>query len=395
MSEFLDSNVCISLRNTVNESNLFNSDDKYKKEYFNLICASMDRLDSSINYLNNNSNYPETEEEFIFFLTYVDMIVESVRNLFKNQNISSQFDKSYIGDDKYTFFGNVEITNPKSLEFQKSGLNNITNKIMQASDIEFFKYVRALSLAHFCGTNRHDKFLIESETQYSPFVLANNKGSFFNGIKDPVGVMVYSNKMDGQFFILFSFKNLKEFTKYIYNLLNLLIEHNKKILNEFDEESKKQKINRTLNYLEILNEINKKLKERYIDLDVDDCIKVLEYKTKNKLNNESVSKLKSVIVSNINLMCDAVDNLDYSELSRLLDITVHLQPKNKYSQLHYQLEKILCWTDENWARIQAKAFSQEFAKKWVAIDSETMSKDEIQLLCRTACYYEAKFQKEN
>ena len=45
-------------------------------------------------------------------------------------------------------------------------------------------------------------------------------------------------------------------------------------------------------------------------------------------------------------------------------------------------------SDEEWGLIQAKEFSDDFAKRWVIINTQTMSNSEIKLLTATACYME-------
>ncbi len=391
MSEFLNKEVCIKLRDTVNESNLFNSDAKYRKEYFNLICASMDRLDSAVNYLNDHTNYPKTEEEFIFFLTYADMIIESVTNLCNSQNIESTYKEDEENLDNYKFFGDVEMLIPKYLEVQKSESDKVTNFVMKSSDSKFFKYIRALALAHFCGTNRHPKFLKKGETQYSPYVIANHKGSFLRGIESPVGVKIYSDLSDNSISILFSFKKLMEFVKSRYMLLELVSKHNLKLISDFDIESKKRKVTRTNSIIEIFKEIKNILEERYHeDIDLKECISILEYKTANILNKKSVRKLCDDINNNIDLICDAVDNLEYEEVERLLRKTIYLDSEIKYDDMGYKFEKIFGCEDIECAKCQAKLFSEQFAKKWVNIDVEKMEIEEIRILCRVACYLEAK-----
>ena len=98
-------------------------------------------------------------------------------------------------------------------------------------------------------------------------------------------------------------------------------------------------------------------------------------------------------------MCDAVERLEYEELETLLDSVVWVRPAKMHPMANYQLEKIFCYlhdgiSSENvyWGQMQAEAFSKEFASKWVALDTWTMSFDEIKLLTQTACYLEAQDQ---
>ena len=76
-------------------------------------------------------------------------------------------------------------------------------------------------------------------------------------------------------------------------------------------------------------------------------------------------------------------------------------PKNTYQMFGYDREKIFSYLNENtnkdkiWGLQRAQSFSKQFAKKWVDIDVETMSYDEIKLLTITACYLELQAEKEN
>ena len=74
-----------------------------------------------------------------------------------------------------------------------------------------------------------------------------------------------------------------------------------------------------------------------------------------------------------------------------------------HQHAHYQLEKIFCYLEERskvidpysneaWGLKQAEFFANEFAKKWVTINVQSMQYDEIKLLVSTACYLEAKEQ---
>lgn len=67
----------------------------------------------------------------------------------------------------------------------------------------------------------------------------------------------------------------------------------------------------------------------------------------------------------------------------------------------YHLEKIFSYLSykkpvdyQKWGIHCAKQFSELLAKKWVDIDTETMSYDEIKLLTITACYLELQAERE-
>lgn len=69
---------------------------------------------------------------------------------------------------------------------------------------------------------------------------------------------------------------------------------------------------------------------------------------------------------------------------------------------YYQLEKIFGYlkvgeefsANYKWGLKQAKNIAAEFAGKWVEIDTDNMSADEIKLLVCVACFFEKKEQEE-
>lgn len=79
-----------------------------------------------------------------------------------------------------------------------------------------------------------------------------------------------------------------------------------------------------------------------------------------------------------------------------------LDLKTLHKMGYYQLEKIFSYlhvgselsSDYKWGLEQAQNFANEFARKWVKINIDKMSADEIKLLVRIACFFEKK-EEEN
>ena len=69
MENLLDVELCTSLGTVINETNIFIKDETESKK-FNLICAVMDRFDSVVKYINEHSNMPKTENDFIEFMDH-------------------------------------------------------------------------------------------------------------------------------------------------------------------------------------------------------------------------------------------------------------------------------------------------------------------------------------
>ena len=117
MNEFLNSQLVYNLRDVINKTDIFIKEPK-EKEKFNLICAIMDRFDSSVEFLNQNQDFPKNDNAFINFLIYVSIIRDGINNVFKVLGLKIKsdnkiFEKYYkrdlpninkeINDDKFRF----------------------------------------------------------------------------------------------------------------------------------------------------------------------------------------------------------------------------------------------------------------------------------------------------
>lgn len=377
MEVFLNPDVYREFRNAFNETPLFMYNEEYKT-CFNLFCAVTDRLESCIEYLNGHAETPKTEEDFLSFVMFSCMVLDAVKHVLKQLDI-----------EKIDYFQNICLSKPLNIEKHKC-----------PTDDKFFEYLRSIMFAHPFETNR-PKFFMKHEIQYSPWVIANNPATKFRGIKDGVGVRIYSNKFDEIKDLIFSFDVLKKYIKSQYLLLDLATEKVKEIVSLKEIEWKKHKINRSLDYLDILKEIKDILKLRHEEYyDVETVIRYMGCKNTLKENLTSVERFKQGIIEIIPDLCDAIDSLNYEMATEKLDYILHQRPWKMHSMANYQLGKIYCDLNETqivskreWALEQVELFSKEFAKKWVTIIPQEMSFDEIKLLVTVSCYLE-KIEQE-
>ena len=380
MEVFLNPDVYREFRNAFNETPLFMYNEEYKT-CFNLFCAVTDRLESCIEYLNGHAETPKTEEDFLSFVMFSCMVLDAVKHVIKQLDIEKI--------DKIDYFQNICLSKPLNIEKHKC-----------PTDDKFFEYLRSIMFAHPFETNR-PKFFMKHEIQYSPWVIANNPATKFRGIKDGVGVRIYSNKFDEIKDLIFSFDVLKKYIKSQYLLLDLATEKVKEIVSLKEIEWKKHKINRSLDYLDILKEIKDILKLRHEEYyDVETVIRYMGCKNTLKENLTSVERFKQGIIEIIPDLCDAIDSLNYEMATEKLDYILHQRPWKMHSMANYQLGKIYCDLNETqivskreWALEQVELFSKEFAKKWVTIIPQEMSFDEIKLLVTVSCYLE-KIEQE-
>lgn len=373
MNEFLNSKLVQDLRDVINKTDIFIKD-PIEKEKFNLICAIMDRFDSSINFLNENQTFPKSENDFINFLVHVSIIRDGINNVFEVLGLK-------IKNDNKIFE-----------QYYKRDLPNINKEI---NDDRFYEYFRSLAFAHPFVTNRSIPNVIDkTEIQYSPYVLTN-LGYFWKD-KNSIGVEVYSNKRNS-FSISFPFEKLKEYVKWKYEMILDIISEFENIINKKEKVWKQHKVKRNLPDIEILEDIKIILEERCMDSEgIDELIKYLNCECTLDKNYESVKKFKNAIKKIIPDICNALDNYEHDEIYNIIRDILYPKPK-AHQMLHYQLEKIYCYLNENygdaeWGLIQAEAFANEFAKKWVTINPRSMSFDEIKLLTSVACYLEYKEQ---
>ena len=374
MTEFFDKSICDRLRSIVNSSNLFYQDSQEKKN-FNFICAIMERVKSSIEYLNRHNQTPKTEDEIMLFIN------DAIKEILSKLKIAND----HINDKIY--FKDICLNSSLHLEEEKC-----------PSDGEFFEYFRALVFAHPFETNRICFLKDNQETHYSPFLITE----YYGAPKDYIGVMIYSNKENPDIPLFVPYKNLQNYIKNRYEMLNFANAELKSKIEKKQEEWKKQKINRHQSSKKILEDIREIFKIRFRDPnEIDWLIKILEYQSSNAKNLMSVQKVQEDIKTLIPQICDDVETFNYERLGCIINKIINGTPKNSYETLTYDIEKIFSYltenkkSDKNWGLLCARNFAKQFAKKWVDINTETMSYDEIKLLTITACYLELKAEQEN
>lgn len=378
LTDFLDPEICNDFRNTINLTPIFMHDERYRSN-FNLYCAIMDRVDDSIKYLNEHSESPKTESDFLVFIMYACMVLDAINELQRNL----KFENKYANSDN----------NDAYLYFKEICINQLKLSADDCpTDEQFFRYFRSLSMAHPFETNRIAFLKKNKEIQYSPWVIANDRVS---GIPS-VGICIYSSKSDNTKILKFPFGTLKDFIQSRFELMKLATDSLNKIVNQQLTIWKSEKIPTNLSSLDTLKAIRTMLIKRYEETyPIDDLISCMTIKLSNAKNEDILKDYREVIVSNIPKIRTAVENLNYEKMYELIDSIYGIRPEIMHEQAHYQLEKIYTYLphgDHAWGIEQADAFSKEFASKWVTIQAHSMSDDEIIILTHIACYYEAMDQ---
>lgn len=388
--DFFNKTIIQDFRETYNSSPIFSQSPKYQSTY-NVACVFMDRIDSSIHYLNAHTNKPETEDEFIDFLVRACILRDGINQMF---DLFSDLEQPFKLEKK--FFSNVAIYGTPFFSRENC-----------PTDDEFFEYLRAMAFAHPYEVRKKGRsFIEEGEQHYCPWVVVPGITSVFCDFKDAVGIRIYSNKTNDIKDLTFSFNSLKQYLRKRYESIQKLTEYAINCIETQNSEWKKVKINRNKYPIEILKEIKKVLAGRYIEeYGIEIALADLELPLSCLDNTASVEEYRRAIINLIPGICDAVDELDNERVSEILDKVIYCRPEHTHKMCHYQLEKIFDYLDvrseviipesnEEWGLQQVYDFSQEFAKKWVVIDVVNMPYDEIKLLVRTACYLEAMEQEK-
>lgn len=375
MAEFLDPKILRTLNEAFNSTNLFFQDSE-QKQHFNLVCAVMDRISTCLEVLNENSEIPESEKDFIVFMVFGCILKDAVDNLIEELEIK-------------------ENKNLKTTLFKEFCAEyNLTHKNKMLTDDEFISYLRVLIFAHSTKTTdrKPNKPIVSC-----PFLITKRNATK----RGHVGVMIYPKGKPGMQAIEIPFVLLKKYISQYYARINLATNKIKEIIGKYEQKWRQRKVNRDGSSSDILRNIISILEERFVEhYEFDDALCFLQTEISVQDKKNSVAKFKNAIAKKLPRICRCIDNLNHNEAISLLDEVCNARPSKIHSACMYQLEKIFCYLDKGirsdnviWGLRQAKEFSKQFARKWVTIDTDNMSFEEIKLLVATACYCEREDQK--
>ena len=370
-------------------SKAFEFDDRLRKQ-FNLACVIQDRLHDALNYLDKHMEPPKTDRSLLLFMVYADNLFSAIQAFFTD--VFKGEVENPFGDD------NTRKENLKyfSTAFRTAFPKTSTDKI--PTDDQFFRYFRALSLAHPYGTDRF-KFIPKDEKHYSPFVLNNSNAGLRHG-DGLIGIKVYSNKRD-DFSIVFQFSVFMDFLISRYNTLRLITDHIQGIVDAKQREWAKHKVDRRKSCVGIWDEIHAIYVERHQDTDlIDEVVQHLKTPLSSgySKNVKSVAKFRKAIESITFQVCDLVEKSDYEGVYNLIDVTISpkLPEDGQYVGVGYHIGKIseFCSREnherQDYLDFDLPCLMDIFGSKWVEIDSEKMSRQEIWLLLSAAWYLEVE-----
>ena len=179
------------------------SDGKNKFNYFSWdrICACMDRIDDTLQYLNElNLQVLENKRsafEFYNFLNHAFVLIDCIKTI----ALIFEIDKSIIKK--------VENSRECFGEYSTSGNDN-----------DFFVYIRSLCSVHPVNTTRHRKFFNGANIHCCPYVIWNDRYNITDENKNyELIVRIYNSMNDGRNNEILL--KIESFEKYINKWLGL------------------------------------------------------------------------------------------------------------------------------------------------------------------------------
>lgn len=382
MVDILDKDLCGKLRDVVNSTNLF-YEDAVERKIYSPICAMMDRVDESMDYILAHTDVPKTNDELLLVLNHISILTDAIKRLFERLKLG---------------YEEIEKDLPKHLQCicTTEPFNFEPDQIPR--DDTVFEYIRSISFAHPLDTNRGWLIKQIHDDHCSPFLMMDRALCY----KDHVGVYVYSTKSPDIFSIQFPYSILLSYAFERFKLIAYIIDALKQKIENKEKLWKERKVKRDGTPTEVLQDILSIQEERYErTYEVRSLISIFTSPCTLQENQESLNKLRKAIVDIIPALCDATDNMDSEQFYSLSDKIIDVYPKKTYGMFFYHMEKIFSYldtgvhpSDKIWGLRQADEFSKEFAKKWVKIDVNTMDDEEIKVLVMAACYLEAQEQNQ-
>lgn len=272
----LDTEILRKLRNKINEQKNISYNKMYKKyRAWDKICAIMNRLDDTVEYLNtielNTGKYKRSAFDFFDFMNNASVVIDCVKELSKIFEVSDS-----------------EIKNSTNI-FNKVGSDG------NGTDEKYFEYLRSLCSVHPVETSRHKRYQ-DNDFECSPYVLWNNSLRLFNDDCD-IYAVVYTSK-DNE-----SFKRVGIYIEQVFKYVEIRVNFIEKIIDYIDTyqkdmilKLKKQHIKNDTefnSYIEYLTNLDEEAKDRYGDdhwYSFEYVIKLLQLKLSDS-ENENKMKL--------------------------------------------------------------------------------------------------------
>lgn len=367
----LDTEILRKLRNKINEQKNISYNKMYKKyRAWDKICAIMNRLDDTVEYLNtielNTGKYKRSAFDFFDFMNNASVVIDCVKELSKIFEVSDS-----------------EIKNSTNI-FNKVGSDG------NGTDEKYFEYLRSLCSVHPVETSRHKRYQ-DNDFECSPYVLWKNSLRLFNDDCD-IYAVVYTSK-DNE-----SFKRVGIYIEQVFKYVEIRVNFIEKIIDYIDTyqkdmilKLKKQHIKNDTefnSYIEYLTNLDEEAKDRYGDdhwYSFEYVIKLLQLKLSDSENENKMKLYINALKYAIKFEHNALQNmsnigyensgLKYSkeniETSLYIELYSPSSGSKEERRYGYNIEKIQYLSydsgdsNKDWAYVQLNE-AREFFEKYVS-----------------------------
>lgn len=347
----IDTEILIKLREKINdEVNI-----SYNKEYYYVvdkkrkktkefrawdkICAIMDRLDDTIDYLNNlelnTGKYRKSAFDFYDFMNNASVVVDCIKELAKIFNVNDNYLKKST---------NI---------FKQLGKDD------EGTDEKYFEYLRSLCSVHPIETSRHRRYQ-DNDFECSPYVAWNNGIMGFNNDCDLFAIVYTSRDDEWSKKIGIYISQVFEYIETRVSFINNIVEEIEKYHNEVISFFKNKHIKKVCefdNYIDYLKNLDKEAKERFgseYSSKFDYIINLLTLKISNQKNKNKFNLYINALKYSVEYERNALQNMSYlgfynngivnekenyetSLLSELYSLNSKSDEQIRY---HYNFEKI-------------------------------------------------------
>ena len=388
----LDTEILRKLRNKINEQKNISYNKMYGKyRAWDKICAIMNRLDDTVEYLNtielNTGKYKRSAFDFFDFMNNASVVIDCVKELSKIFEVSDS-----------------EIKNSTNI-FNKVGTDD------KGTDEKYFEYLRSLCSVHPVETSRHKRYQ-DNDFECSPYVLWNNSLRLFNDDCD-IYAVVYTSK-DNE-----SFKRVGIYIEQVFKYVEIRVNFIEKIIDYIDTyqkdmilKLKKQHIKNDTefnSYIEYLTNLDEEAKDRYGDdhwYSFEYVIKLLQLKLSDSENENKMKLYINALKYAIKFEHNALQNmsnigyensgLKYSkeniETSLYIELYSPSSGSKEERRYGYNIEKIQYLSydsgdsNKEWAYVQLNE-ARDFFEKYVSFRN-AKSDFEYYALVNLALYLE-------
>lgn len=389
------------LRSAMNEELNFSMNKIYvfeghKYNAWGCMCATMDRIEDTLNYINNTPigvRGLRLAFDFLEFVNNVYSVIESIKSMAR--------------------IFNVDTTKIKNIENLHTAFNQ------ESTDDVYFKYLRSLCSVHAVNTTfrRGREFMHKDDVHSCPRVFWSKEAMLFNYDADLV-VQVYNGNKDC--YRLDILLNVESFIKHLNNWLDFIPEIICAIKNyNFAQRRELRNIpvnrlsdfdNNVVDYLKYLKEENHSRFGDSQDEIFDNYLRLFSVTISNPQNIEKIRKYQNAIVYSLQFLHYQLQHMElnsyestgikYPDEHSNSDLFYELYStlyscSNIFKNSHYQLSKLYYLESSNEDFLYEKRYARclldeikPAINRYVFFDN-TETDDETIVLLYTALYLDA------